>query len=84
MSSNEIEINRWDTEYYCSLCYYQKLSEELYLTLCGRERCLATQCIGPVTREGYHIHIILSGKGYYETPQGLKLSLIHISEPTRH
>lgn len=73
MSDNEVEINRWDTEYYCSLGYYQKMSEELYLTLCGRERCLATQCIGPMKREGYHIHVILSGKGYYETPKGLEI-----------
>lgn len=73
MPENEVEINRWDTEYYCSLGYYQKMSEELYLTLCGRERCLATQCVGPMIREGYHIHVILSGKGYYETPRGLEI-----------
>lgn len=65
------EINRWDTPHYSSLAYYQKTSEELYLTLCGRERCINSQHVGPVARSGYHLHVILSGKGYYQTPAGL-------------
>lgn len=65
------EIRRWDTPHYSSLAYQQKISEELYLTLCGRERCAASQHVGPVARDGYHLHVILSGRGYYETPCGL-------------
>lgn len=65
------EIRRWDTPHYSSLAYHQKISEELYLTLCGRERCAASQHVGPVARDGYHLHVILSGRGYYETSCGL-------------
>ncbi|MBR1559371.1 MAG: AraC family transcriptional regulator, partial [Clostridia bacterium] len=38
-------------------------TEELYLTMCGVESCLAGQGFGPVDREGYHLHVILSGRG---------------------
>lgn len=64
------EIRRWDTPHYSSIAYQQKISEELYLTLCGRERCAASQHVGPVAREGYHLHVIFSGRGYYQTPAG--------------
>lgn len=36
---------------------------ELYLTVCGIERCLADKSYGPTVRNDYHVHFILDGKG---------------------
>lgn len=39
---------------------------ELYLTVCGTERCSADKFYGPIVRRDYHVHFILSGKGTLE------------------
>ncbi len=39
---------------------------ELYLTVCGTERCTADKFYGPIVRRDYHMHFILSGKGTLE------------------
>ncbi len=46
--------------------YSQKQTEEIYMTLCGVEHCVANQTFGPIVREEYHLHAILSGKGTVE------------------
>lgn len=39
---------------------------ELYLTVCGIERCPADKSYGPIVRNDYHVHFILDGKGTLE------------------
>ena len=39
--------------------------EELSLISCGYEDCLATQVVGPLVRDYYILHFVLSGEGYY-------------------
>ena len=39
---------------------------ELYLTVCGTERCTPDKFYGPTVRRDYHVHVILSGKGTLE------------------
>lgn len=43
-----------------------KDNEELYLVECGTERCRPDKSFGPITRDEYHVHIILDGKGTLE------------------
>ena len=50
-------------KYRCLVEYGHFPSEELYLSMCGVESCLAGKGFGPVAREGYHLHVILSGRG---------------------
>ena len=45
----------------------RKETEELFLTVCGVERCLPEKSYGPTVRKDYHIHFILHGKGYLRT-----------------
>lgn len=39
---------------------------ELFLTVCGIERCPADKFYGPAIRDDYHVHFILNGKGTLE------------------
>lgn len=39
---------------------------ELYLTVCGTERCAPDKFYGPIVRRDYHVHFILSGRGTLE------------------
>lgn len=39
---------------------------ELYLTVCGNERCTADKFYGPTVRRDYHVHFVLSGRGTLE------------------
>ena len=41
----------------------QKQSEDIYLMLCGLERCRPGYRFDTAQRPGYHLHVILSGKG---------------------
>ncbi len=36
---------------------------ELFLTVCGIEKCPADKFYGPAIRDDYHVHFILNGKG---------------------
>lgn len=39
---------------------------ELYLTVCGTERCAVDKFYGPIVRRDYHVHFVLSGRGTLE------------------
>ena len=41
-------------------------SDELYLTLCGVEQCRPNKERECRVRDGYHLHVILSGNGVLE------------------
>ncbi|MGN0252527.1 MAG: AraC family transcriptional regulator [Oliverpabstia sp.] len=43
-----------------------KADAELYLTVCGIERCEPDKFYGPTVRDDYHVHFILQGKGTLE------------------
>lgn len=53
----------YETKRYRCLEYRQKQTEDLYLTLCGVEKCAPGTSFHAHTRSGYHLHVILSGKG---------------------
>lgn len=36
---------------------------ELFLTVCGIERCSPDKAYGPMIRDDFHVHFVLSGKG---------------------
>ncbi|MCD7843482.1 MAG: AraC family transcriptional regulator [Clostridiales bacterium] len=52
-----------ETKRFRCLEYHQKQTEDLYLTLCGVEHCTPGNIFYPEGRSGYHLHVILSGKG---------------------
>lgn len=51
------------SRYRCIDCV-NTLDSDLYVTICGIENCMAGKKYGPCPRVGYHIHFILSGKGF--------------------
>ena len=48
---------------YRAIAYQMHISEELYLILCGVENCLPDYYFDTDGRAGYHLHVVLSGKG---------------------
>ena len=46
-----------------AIVYQTHLSEELYMTICGIGNCLPDYCFHTENRPGYHLHVILQGKG---------------------
>ncbi|MBR3367189.1 MAG: helix-turn-helix domain-containing protein [Lachnospiraceae bacterium] len=57
------ETRYYATRKYRCLVYPQKLSEDLFLTICGMEDCLPGYRFDTGGRTGWHLHVILSGKG---------------------
>ena len=53
--------------YRCLVEHGPRLSEELYLSLCGTEQCRPDKERESRVRDGYHLHVILSGSGMLET-----------------
>ena len=53
----------YETSKYQCLESFQKQSDDLFLVLCGVERCLPGYAFHSEYRAGYHLHVILSGKG---------------------
>ena len=45
------------------LVYQQRISDDLYLMLCGVEDCLPDYYFNAEDREGYHLHVVLKGRG---------------------
>lgn len=56
-----------DTRRVTCLTCRSRLTEDIYLTLCGVEQCLPGFTVGPRVRDNYHLHVIISGKGTLET-----------------
>lgn len=55
--------NLYETNLYRCLVYQEKQTDDIYLTLCGVEKCLPGYEFRCDDRSGYHLHVILSGKG---------------------
>ena len=56
---------------YRCLSFHQRMTEEIYLLLCGIENCLPGYTFRvKVERPGWHVHVILSGKGVLCTKDG--------------
>ena len=53
----------YETSKYRCLEFPQKQSDDLFLILCGVEQCLPGYAFHSNHRPGYHLHVILSGKG---------------------
>jgi AraC family transcriptional regulator of arabinose operon len=71
----ERKTTLYETTLYRCLEYHQKQTEDLYLTLCGMEQCPAGSIVQTEDQKaGYHLHIILSGKGFL-TVRGVKQNL---------
>lgn len=45
------------------LVYHNRLSDEIYLMLCGIEHCLPDYSFHAGNRTGYHLHVVLEGRG---------------------
>lgn len=53
----------FETRNYRVMQYQRHLSDDMYITLCGIEKCMPGSSFGPAKREGYHLHVVFSGKG---------------------
>ena len=53
----------FETNRYRCLVYQEKQTDDLYLTLCGYEKCAPGYEFHTGQRTGYHLHVILGGKG---------------------
>lgn len=53
----------YETKLYRCLVYHEKQTDDIFLTLCGVERCLPGYEFRCGERTGYHLHVILSGRG---------------------
>ena len=54
------------SKHYRCLNYHHRLSQELYLLMCGIEQCVPGKSRGPERRPGYHLHVVLTGEGVLE------------------
>lgn len=55
--------NLYETSKYRCLESFQKQTDDLYLLLCGVENCLPGYAFHSEHRAGFHLHVILTGKG---------------------
>lgn len=53
--------------YRCLNEHYPLLMEDIYLTLCGIEQCSSDKERIERVRDGYHLHVIMSGEGVLDT-----------------
>ncbi|MBR1709216.1 MAG: AraC family transcriptional regulator [Clostridia bacterium] len=53
--------------YRCLNEYFPRQTDDLYLTLCGIEQCAPNKKREERIREGYHLHVVVSGKGIVDT-----------------
>lgn len=52
-----------ETDQYRCLVYQDKQTNDIFLSLCGVERCLPGYEFHAEQRTGYHLHVILKGRG---------------------
>jgi AraC family transcriptional regulator of arabinose operon len=57
------DAQKFEDHKYRAIIYKAHASEELYMTLCGVENCLPDYYFHAGDRTGYHMHVILQGKG---------------------
>ena len=57
-----VDTAKRNRHYHC-LEYDYNRSEGIFLISCGAERCEPGVRYGPDVREGYHLHMVLSGAG---------------------
>ncbi len=57
------ETKMYETTKYRCLVYSKRISDDIYLRLCGVEHCIADYKFTTLERSGYHLHVILEGKG---------------------
>ena len=48
---------------YRAVVYQTHFSDELFMTICGVSNCLSDYCFHTENRPGYHLHVVLQGKG---------------------
>ena len=53
----------FETKRYRCLVYREKQTDDLFLTICGYEKCAPGYQFNTEQRPGYHLHVVLSGKG---------------------
>lgn len=68
----------YKTKRYTCLKYSQRQTDDIYMTFCGVEHCTGDKSFGPIARDEYHLHIVISGKGTLEV--GGKTTQIHGSQ----
>ena len=56
-------ITTQDTNKYRCIVYQRRLTDDLYLSYCGVENCMPGYRFDTEGRTGYHLHVILKGKG---------------------
>ena len=61
--ANESISTLYETNLYRCLVYHEKQTDDIYLTLCGVEKCLPGYEFNCEDRTGYHLHVILGGRG---------------------
>ena len=64
--------------YRCLNEHYPRFSDDLYLLLCGVETCTPNKEKIARSREGYHLHVILSGEGIVE--KGDVVQVLHTGQ----
>ena len=60
-------LNIFRAANYRGIEYRRNKDNSLYMKSCGIQQCLPTYSFGPIARDGYHLHVVLSGKGYLRT-----------------
>ena len=61
--ANESISTLYETNLYRCLVYHEKQTDDIFLTLCGVEKCLPGYEFQCGERAGYHLHVILAGRG---------------------
>lgn len=54
-------------KYRCLMEHFYHQDDSFYLIMCGIEHCTTDKSYGPARRSGYHLHVVLSGEGYFES-----------------
>lgn len=57
------ETHLYETDQYRCLVYQEKQTNDIFLSLCGVEQCLPGYEFHAEQRTGYHLHVILKGRG---------------------
>ena len=73
-----------ETNKYRCLVYQTRLTDDLYLTACGVERCVPDYYFNAGDRTGYHLHVVLEGKGTVSVDgkeQNLHFGQMFITKP---